>query len=41
MKESQFLAPTLLESPLTFESLEKIREKYSIDSLDLTKDPYK
>ncbi len=41
MKETQFLAPILLESPLTFEFLEQIRDKYSIDKLDPTKDPYK
>ena len=41
MKETKFLAPILLESPLMFEILEKIREKYSIDKLDPNKDPYK
>lgn len=41
MKETQFLAPILLESPLMFEILEKIRDKYSIDKLDPNKDPYK
>ncbi len=41
MKESKFLAPILLESPLMFEILEKIRDRHSIDKLDPTKDPYK
>jgi hypothetical protein len=41
IKESQFLAPILLESPLMFESLEKSRDKYSIDKLVPNKDPYK
>lgn len=39
MKETQFLAPILLESPLMLEILEKIRDKYSIDKLDPSKDP--
>ena len=33
MKETQFLAPILLESPLMFEILEKIRDKHNIDKL--------
>ena len=37
MKETQFLAPILLESPLTFEILEKVRDKHSIDKLDRAK----
>ncbi len=41
MKETQFLGTILLESPLMFEILEKIRDKYSIDKLDLAKDPHR
>ncbi len=41
MKETEFLAPILRESPLMFEILEKVKDKYSIDKLDPNKDPYK
>jgi hypothetical protein len=41
MRQTQFLAPILLESPSMFEILEKIRDKYGIDKLDPSKDPYK
>ncbi len=41
MNETQFLAPILLESPLMFEILEKIRDRHSIDKLDRSKDPYR
>lgn len=41
MKETQFPATILIERPLLFEILEKIRDKYSIDKLDPNKDPSK
>ncbi len=41
MKETWFLDSILLESPLMFEVLEKIRDTYSIDKPDPNKDPYK
>jgi hypothetical protein len=41
MKETQFLGSILLESPLMFDILEKVRGKYSIDKLDISKEPYK
>ncbi len=40
MRESKFLAPILLESPLMFESPEKIRDKYGIGKLNPKKEPY-
>lgn len=39
MKETQFPATILIERPLLFEILEKIRDKYSIDKPDPNKDP--
>ncbi len=41
MRETEFLAPILLESPLIYEILEKIRDRYGIDTLNPNKDPYK
>jgi hypothetical protein len=39
MKESKFLGTILIESPLMYESLEKVRDRYSIDKLDPNKTP--
>lgn len=38
MKEANFLGTLILQSPLMFSILEKIREKYGIDEIDPTRD---
>ena len=41
MRESKFLGTILIESPMMFEILEKVRDKHNIEKLDPSKDPYK